>query len=189
MCNQRFLVETSGQSLLDFWAWSARKGLVPTSIANDLRAASKEVLSVEDNWQTIDIKVLDVDYLMVRFDNLRKFKFKPQSLSAYKSRFKKARKLYLEYLENPSGWHYPGSAKRKASKLPAMSSHRSEHTHQVEYELPVAAPVKMLAPTDPLVQHLEFPIRSGVVARLDLPADLTRDEADRLAAYLQLIVP
>jgi len=182
-------VETSGQSLLDFWAWSARKGLVPTSVANDLRAASKEVLSVEDNWQAIDIKSLDVDYLMVRFDNLRKFKFKPQSLSAYKSRFKKARKLYLAYLENPSGWHYPGVAKRKASKLAHAASNRHERSSQVEYELPVSALVQVAAAPDPTVQRLEFPIRAGAVARLELPADLTRDEANRLAAYLQLIVP
>lgn len=182
-------METSGQSLLDFWAWSARKGLVPTSVANDLRAASKEVLSVEDNWQAIDIKSLDVDYLMVRFDNLRKFKFKPQSLSAYKSRFKKARKLYLAYLENPSGWHYPGAVKRKGSKHPVTGASRSERTAQVEYELPANAPVKAAAAPDPTVQRLEFPIRAGAVARLELPADLTRDEANRLAAYLQLIVP
>ena len=184
-------METSGQSLLDFWAWSARKGLVPTSVANDLRAASKEVLSVEDNWQTIDIKALDVDYLMVRFDNLRKFKFKPQSLSAYKSRFKKARKLYLAYLENPSGWHYPGAVKRKGTKHPVSVPARAERPMQVEYELPGSAPVLPVAPiaVDSSVQHLEFPIRSGVVARLELPVDLTHDEANRLAAYLQLIVP
>ena len=182
-------METSGQSLLDFWAWSARKGLVPTSVANDLRAASKEVLSVEDNWQTIDIKLLDVDYLMVRFDNLRKFKFKPQSLSAYKSRFKKARKLYLAYLDNPSGWHYPGAVKRKGSKHPVSASHRHEQPSRVEYELPANAPMQSVAAPDSTVQRLEFPIRAGAVARLELPADLTRDEANRLAAYLQLIVP
>ena len=126
---------------------------------------------------------------MVRFDNLRKFKFKPQSLSAYMSRFKKARKLYLEYLDNPSGWHYPGANKRKGSKLPVSASNRSERMAQVEYELPIATAAQSQAASDPSVQRLEFPIRAGAVARLELPADLTREEANRLAAYLQLIVP
>lgn len=183
-------METSGQSLLDFWAWSARKGLVPTSVANDLRAASKEVLSVEDNWQTIDIKSLDVDYLMVRFDNLRKFKFKPQSLSAYKSRFKKARKLYLAYLENPSSWHYPGAMKRR---VPRTTVDSKAQAHQApEYQMPSSAPSQVSSPTamlDPSIQRLEFPVRPGVSARLELPVDLTREEANRIAAYLQLIVP
>ena len=173
-------METSGQSLLDFWAWSARKGLVPTSVANDLRAASKEVLSVEDNWQAIDIKSLDVDYLMVRFDNLRKFKFKPQSLSAYKSRFKKARKLYLAYLENPSGWHYPGAtAKRRSAKAMATEA----------VQAPQAAAPFLARVVDPAAWNVEFPLRPGVTARLELPSDITAQEAERLSSYIKLIVP
>lgn len=178
-------METSGQSLLDFWAWSARKGLVPNSVANDLRASSKEVLSVEDNWQTLDIKTLEVDYLLVRFDNLRKFKFKPQSLSAYKSRFKKARKLYLAYLENPSGWHYPAAKPRRA-KVAAPTGMPPDNA---DNPLVNAAAAEIEMRSDQSSQVLQFPIRAGFTARLELPADLTKEEAARLASYLQLIVP
>ncbi len=179
-------METTGQSLLDFWNWAARKGLVPVSVANDLRAASKEVLGVEDNWVAIDIKNLDVDYLMVRFDNLRKSAFKPQSLSAYKSRFRKARKLYLSYLDNPSGWHYPAPSSRRRSGEARSTSVVREGIMSPQSTKPVNAALPELPAG---FQRLEFPVRPGLTAKLELPLDLTKDEAGRLAAYLQIIIP
>ena len=108
-------MEKNARSLVDHWNWAADKGLMNGNTAAGLRSASTQVLQViGDGWETTDITALDVDDLLVRFQNLKKKDYTPQVLELYKKRFRKALVSYLSYLENPGAWK-PGTQGRPAT--------------------------------------------------------------------------
>jgi hypothetical protein len=83
--------------------------------AAGLRSASTRVLAVlGDDWEETDVTRLDVESLLIRFQNLEKKDFKPQVLEVYKQRFRKAVGMYLEYLRDPGGWK-PGTQEKPAT--------------------------------------------------------------------------
>ena len=90
-------VET-GKTLIDHWSWAADKGVMNRNTAAGLRAACVQVLGVVDDPEQVNVANLDVEDLLTRFQNLRKQRFKPQVLEAYKRRFRNAVKSYKEYL-------------------------------------------------------------------------------------------
>src|SRR5215211_5317447 len=95
----------TGQGLVDFLTYVTEKGLLNKNTAGAMRAAARELLSVEnEDLASIDVRVLEVDQLTQRFANLRAQKFTPQSLETYQSRFRKAVEMYLRFLDNPAGW-------------------------------------------------------------------------------------
>jgi hypothetical protein len=147
--------------------------------AAGLRGASTQVLSsLGDDWKEQDISKIDVDDTLVRFTNLRKKDFKPAVLEAYRARFRKALSSYQEYLRDPGGWK-PASSER------AEPSDRK--TRKREVSAAPVAPTTELAATGDSVDY-NFPLRSGVIAKLVLPRDLTRAEVRRLNAFMSMLV-
>src|ERR1700674_1640022 len=114
-------METKGKALIDHWSGAAEKGVMNKHTAAGLRAACVQVLGVLDDPDQADVASLDVDDLLTRFQNLRKQRFKPQVLEAYKRRFRSAVKSYKDYLDNPGAWK-PENQDRSAS------SHRRPRT-------------------------------------------------------------
>ena len=89
-------MEKSAKSLVDHWAWAGSKGLMNRNTAAGLRSACARVLEVlGDDWEQTDISKLDVEDLLLRFQNLRKKEFVPQVLGTYKQRFRKGHSLLL----------------------------------------------------------------------------------------------
>jgi hypothetical protein len=163
----------TGQALVAFFDYVAEKGLMNRNTAGAMRAAVKEVLAVEaDDLSSIDLDSLDIDGLLRRFENLRKQKFKPDSLHVYQTRFRKAIQLYTDYLADPSGWRPP---MRERTQTPTAEVARNEKPKQR------AAP---RGSASPQLMEYPFPIREGVVARLHLPIDLRKGEAQRLGVFL-----
>jgi hypothetical protein len=110
-------METNARALVDHWNWAADKGVMNRSTAAGLRSTCTRVLAVlGDDWEETDVTRLDVESLLIRFQNLEKKDFKPQVLEVYKQRFRKAVALYLEYLQNPGGWKPSAQEKPTASQ-------------------------------------------------------------------------
>jgi hypothetical protein len=175
-------MEKNARSLVDHWNWAADKGLMNGNTAAGLRSASTQVLQViGDGWETTDITALDVDDLLVRFQNLKKKDYTPQVLELYKKRFRKALVSYLSYLENPGAWK-PGTQGRPAtSQRTDRSAKRQPATAQ-----DVASVGGRIA--GPNEVEYPFPLRSGVMARLVLPRDLTREDVSRLSTFMSMLV-
>jgi hypothetical protein len=173
-------METKGKALIDHWSWAAEKGVMNRNTAAGLRAACVQVLGVLDDPDEIDIESLNVDELLTRFQNLRKQRFKPQVLEAYKRRFRSAVKSYKEYLENPGAWkpanqdRSPVRRQRSADSSEAAAASGLGRDHN----------------TPALVgsEEYRFPLRPGVMARLILPVDLTHVEVGRLKAFIDMLV-
>lgn len=169
--------KATGLGLTEHWDWAARKGLVNIHTARSLKAASRQVLSVLDDWESVDIESLDVDDVFRRFVNLRGRDFKPDSLESYKSRFKNAIDLYLSYVRNPAGWK-PKSRDRSSTPDHKRGKPKTDIVPDEANES---------ASTQTGMIPYPFPLRPGVVARLTLPADLTGAEVKRLTAYMNLL--
>jgi hypothetical protein len=169
--------EGTGAALVHHWDWAAKKGLMNPNTARSLRAASSQVLGVLEGGDSLDVRSLDVEDTLNRFVNLRKKDFVPQSLEAYKQRFRNAVSLYLSYLDDPAGWR-PALRERSApseKRRPAKEgSARSE-------------PEELVGDRGGVMITYPFPLRAGQVARLTLPPDLTMAEVRRLTAYMSLL--
>jgi len=166
----------TGKGLVEHWAWAAEKGIVNRNTAGGLRAACAQVLSVLDNWEEVDLRGLDVEDLLRRFQNLRKKEFSPGTLAVYAKRFRQALGSYLAYLENPSAWKAP--AKRLRTK-PRDADRETNETEPRDESGKVET-------TGGLVDY-PFPLRRGVIVRLRLPLDLRREEARRITKFLETL--
>jgi len=139
-------------------------------------------LGVLDDPDEIDIESLNIDELLTRFQNLRKQRFKPQVLEAYKRRFRSAVKSYKEYLENPGAWK---PANQDRSSGPAR---RQRSTDSSEAVAASGLGRAHNAPAPVGSEEYRFPLRPGVMARLILPVDLNHVEVGRLKAFIDMLV-
>lgn len=163
--------------MADFYKRAADRGLMNASTAMARRTAVTEVLEVLEDGLETDVRALDVEDALVRFENLKATKFTPQSLATYKSRFRKAHEDYLSFLESPSTWK-PSTRKSNRSGAAGGSPTKARSTSPT--------PVPTESPTGRAVPLMEypFPVRDGVIGLFKLPIDLTGPEAERVARYI-----
>jgi hypothetical protein len=177
-------MDATGKGLVDFLSFASEKGMLNGNTAGGLRAACREVLaSVEpEGWESVDLRTIDVEDFATRFERLRAGKLKPESLLVYKSRFRSAIQMYLQYLENPSSWKYkperPAAARKRSTSPPAAFA-------RIDAGLVEALPGETRGRASTI--EYPFPLRQGMVVKLHLPADLTRPEAKRLAAFIDAL--
>lgn len=164
----------SGKSLVEHWNWASSKGLMNRNTAGALRAACAQVLSVEESWESLDVRTIDAEDLFSRFANLRKQDFTPTSLQTYRSRFKKALNMYLAYLDDPANWRPEARRPQQRTTKRGESSGSREKSQQA-------------AEADSGLVTYPFPVRQGVMGELRLPADLRRTEARRIAAFVETL--
>ena len=137
-----------------------------------------------DNPEQVDIATLDVEDLLIRFQNLRKQNFKPQVLEAYKRRFRNAVKSYKQYLDNPGTWRPASQERSGASERRRRSSNPSPES-SVEISRSARSHA---ASADGMSEEYRLPLRPSVMARLVLPLDLTREEATRIKVFVDMLV-
>ena len=172
-------METSARALVDHWSWAADKGLMNRNTAGGLRSACAGVPEVlGDDWEQADISSTDVEDLLLRFQNLKKKDYRPEVLEVYKQRFRKAVASYLEYLANPGTW-------KPSTREKSSASQRAERPSKHQPPTPPVATNHRMSPDE--VEY-PFPLRPGVMARLILPRDLTKDDVTRLSAFMSMLI-
>lgn len=176
----------TGDGLLEFLGWAAKKGNLNPNTAAALRAASRELLAVEaddGNFAGLEIRSLDVNDLGRRFANIRAGAYTPASLETYQSRFRRAVEMYKKFLENPATWR-PDTRERGSQRPKAQQSGDLSRTDRRGTE-PGPTPGEERSEANFIVYP--FPIRKGVVASLSLPADMTKNEAKRLGSFIETL--
>jgi hypothetical protein len=174
----------TGLAFVRHWDWVAEKGLMAPASARAIRAAVSQILKIEDNWESVDMRSLDIDGLFARFRNLSKIA--PGSLAAYESRFRSGLQSYLAYLDNPTS--YQPKTRRAAPRddKTTPASKRKSSVDVASTSVGSTIPTPITSSSAKLVVY-PFPVRPGVFAELKLPADLTVDEALRLSAFLKAV--
>jgi hypothetical protein len=169
-------IDTSGQALVEFWKNKGTTGDVNPNTAQAMKAACSTVMSVEKDWQTLDVKTLDTDAVFRRFVNKNSGKFKQGSLQAYARRWPQAVKSFLEYASDPTNWKPPAADKPVLKK---KSGGADDHADESTAEITIRA----ASPATGLIDY-PFPLRAGRPVYLRLPADLTAPEVKRLTTFL-----
>lgn len=174
------------QGLLGFLENLKDKGRLSVGQVSPLKIAVTKVVSTVDGdtWLQTNVRDIDIDDYMRRFINKTDTFYTEQSLSTYRSRLARVQGWYLNFINNP-GWtpdvnksrpvkNKTGSAAAKPSKpvsapLPTPTAeHATNHVSQAQE----------------LITY-PFPLSTGQLVRLSLPAILPVTEARRLSAFIQ----
>lgn len=170
--------------LLDFLTHASDKGLMPAATSMALAVASRNVLGVLDGDELDDVRRLDLDGVIKRFNNKRARDFNPSSLKEYGRRVRRAIELFLSWRENPANFTVK-------TRTTTTNARRKDNVSRPEP--PAAEPSKIGGPSVTPAQESggyqsAIPIRPGtVVTVLNIPSDLTSAEAERLAAFVRML--
>jgi hypothetical protein len=173
-------MDTSGKAFVEHWNWAADKGIMNKNTANSLRAASSQVLSIVDDWETVDITEIDVEDILRRFQNLKGRDYKPQTLNAYLRRFRQAVDYFLEYNQDPVNWKPATRTRPSQQSSKASEDRKSRKTSTSE---PLQISTKPQTPEGGLVRY-PYPLRENLVVYLNLPADLKVVEVKKLSVFM-----
>lgn len=169
----------SADDLLGFLEHAAEKGLLPPATATALAVACRNVLSVLSDEERSDLARLDLDAAIRRFQNKRAKDFTGPTLKEYGRRLHRAVNLFLDWRQDPANFRAPTRATSPARR-------RRNSGAEEEPELPRAA--------SPMPQYVPGTYQTAVplgvdriVTLLNVPADLTKAEAKRLAAFVEML--
>ena len=189
----------TGSGLLAFLKRLGQRGEINSSTADNLRRAVGKILELDGDADEIDIRTLDVDDLLDRFETLRRLDYSADSIQAYKSRFRQAVAMYQAFLAGDPDWKVTvkkggpqasSSARLGVRRVPKKARPASKSGG------PPTAPARPREATEsvadaheaPVVPRLvtyDVPLRPDLIIRLNLPVDLTEADAERLAAFIR----
>jgi len=192
MSDVNFSPTPTGAGLVNFLGYAIQKGYLKAATGQAMKTAVKEVLSATEGaagWETVDLMSLDETDVLRRFETLRAMKFSSGSLATYKGRFSRAAAMFEEFRTSPTTWR-PSVKQRSRAKgtngslVGAPSSPEAGAAEPVATSSPSSAPGRHPGYGSAIITY-PFPLRQGVLASVELPPDLTRREARRLAAFIE----
>ncbi|HEY0777676.1 MAG TPA: hypothetical protein VGD56_06890 [Gemmatirosa sp.] len=175
--------------LLAFLDYAADKGLMPAATATALAVATRNVVEVLGADERGDVRQLDLDVVVRRFQTKRARDFSADTLKEYGRRFRRAVELFTAWREDPANF-------RVKTRATAPNRTKSGATSVVREESPSRpAPTTSqpdepvpLAPTTAGTYQMVVPLgRDRFVTLANVPPDLTTAEAERLAAFVRLL--
>jgi hypothetical protein len=171
--------EYSVGDLLEFLEHSADRGLMPPATANALAVACRNVFAVLSDSEKQDVRNLDVEGVIRRFQNKRAKDFSTDTLAEYGRRVKRAIQLYADWKANPGGFRAPRRTTRSSKK-------RGDEAEQETIDEPTGSVSNY--PTAPGSYQTAIPLAPGRIVILhNVPSDLTAAEAERLAAFVRML--
>lgn len=172
----------TAKGLLDFLDYAQARGILARKTSEAYKSASSLVLSIDgEGWESIEVRGVDLDQQLDRYIRLRGGKASPQTLGTYRQRVGKAIDLYKDFLDNPTGFRGP-SARPRAAGTATRRSPETAPRQQATHHSPAA---EITSPTPSDLVTYPFPLRTGGMAYLQLPRELTRSEVKRLCSFLE----
>ena len=172
--------------LFQFLDYLVDKGYAPPNSVRPWRIAARKVLEEMEGERFLDTSVLDfnVDEYMDRFATKKRHEYKAESLSAYRTRFRRAVDVYRGYLTDGNGWKPPSF---KGSRIRATSP---KDTNGTVVEIGAATETDTAVPitaTRGTLLDYPFPLSDGDLAHLRLPRTLTPRDAERIGAFVKTL--
>lgn len=189
MSDTNFSTTATGAGLVAFLDYAIEKGYLKTNTGQAMKTAVKEVLSATegaDGWETVDLTSVDEADVLRRFETLRAMKFSAGSLATYKGRYSRAVAMFEDFRASPATWR-PSVRQRSRTKGSAGSRVAAPSSPDVGAREPAATssmPTPHPGHGSAIITY-PFPLRQGVLAKVELPPDLTRREARRMAAFIE----
>jgi hypothetical protein len=157
--------------------------------AEAYRSAATRILAIDgEDWLGTDLRSIDVDMQMDRFVRLEGTNFKPETLQTYKSRVRSAIGEYLRYIDNPKSYRRPTSPRSERQRTSNRGGSSRLGSGGSDTGVPPQTEDRPAADgavgDRPNLVKYPFPLRSGQMAYFELPRDLSRAEAQRMAAFI-----
>jgi hypothetical protein len=102
------LYSGTAAGLLEFLDYARAKGILARKTAEAYKSASSLALSIDgEGWENAEVRSIDIDQQLDRYIRLRGQKASPETLATYRGRVGKAIQLYVDFLDNPTGFRGP----------------------------------------------------------------------------------
>lgn len=179
-------VTATGAGMRDFLDWAAKKGELNASTANALRVAASKVLASEDDPDGVDVRSLSVDHCLERFENLSRAQYTSASMATYKTRFRNAVSMYLAWVDNDPTWKTVMKVRgvARSRKPPVPPAGPAAHDDQPLEGFTGGQPGHPRGNMAPTVTY-QMPLRPDLLVQIQLPVDLTRADAERVAKFVE----
>jgi len=166
-------------ALLKFLDTVVAKGLMNANTAGGLKAACSKIL--DDLAEGDDVRSVDVNTAVVRYNNRNPSALSPNSLTEYQRRVTRAIADFVSWSDNPTAF------KPKGKGTPVRNGKKTEPRGDRQIPAPrPEAPAHSGNPAAPTSAGLplSYPLRPDFLAQVVIPRDLTAEEARRLGAFL-----
>jgi len=171
----------SEASFLSFMRQSVVSGVVNPATLRARKLAAEHLFPELKPHERQDLRLVDVEELGARFHKLEDSSIRPESMAVYQSRLRDALADFIAWTDDPAGFT-PRDSEQK--QLRDMLRSEPEGHRQAREEL---------ALNPPRNPHQIFPVpirEDHVVYIQNVPMDMTRREAERIAAVVRaLAVP
>jgi len=168
----------SQSAFQEFLRQSAVSGIVKPATGRARKLAAEQLLQQLKSHERTDLRAVDVDELCSRFHKIQGSTIRPENLEIYNQRLSSALKDFIRWCENPAQF-VSNEGELLESKLVARRDDAGQATAREE-----------LALNPPRSPHDIFPvpIRENLVVYLqNIPLDMTRVEANKIAAVVQAL--
>lgn len=166
-------------ALLKFLDMVVAKGLMNANTAGGLKAACSKIL--DDLAEGDDVRSVDVNTAVVRYNNRNPGALSPNSLNEYQRRVVRAIADFTSWSDDPKAFRpkVKGTSTRNGKKTEPRDNRQTTAPHS-------EAPTHPGSPTAPTSAGLplSYPLRPDFLAQVVIPRDLTAEEARRLGAFL-----
>lgn len=181
----------SKQALMDFIETSINKGWSNPNTGGGVRAACRQIL--EQVGPAEDVRQVDVGLALKQFANRNPGKLSGDSLRVYESRVRGAIENFTAFVTDPVSY-------KPTTKGGAPRARRSEQRNGKEASAPTgkteASPASVHSVPHAVTSRasasdtsltLPFPLRPDFLAQVTVPRDMTKDEAKRLAVFIDAL--
>jgi hypothetical protein len=176
----------SRAALVRFLDMLEKKGLAKRNTANSLRSAASRVLQDLSPEEDADVRRVDVDLAIRRYNNRYPGTLSPDSLAEYQRRVGSAIREFEKYTDNPTS--YSGIGRGVPSgKGDTPEKPRIKRAAPVQDEALALEPKPGTGGATMTGLSLSFPLRPDFLAQVVLPRDLKTEEAKRLAAFIATV--
>ena len=184
----------TGAGMMAWFAWMIAKHEVTENTASGLRTGVKNVITIDDDWEEVDMVQLDLENQIQRFRNARRGTLSDNSVDEYARRFRVSTESYRKWLDNEKDW-YPAKS-RPVGSAPRKPVSKKPKTEPRQYDIGVGSKATLVSPTqqDEQVEPVKpegvevirytVPLRSGDDAVLQLPRELTPADARRVSRVI-----
>ena len=167
--------------LILFLEWAKEKGVIPANTAGAMISTCSKVFGIDSDIESHSVDEINLEQQFDRFTTLHGAEYSPGSLATYQARFKRSVEFYQEYRADPLHFSPPTRKKRTASTSRGTSDDSGTSNSAAESTTP-----QEFQSSDDLITY-PFPLRSGPIAKLQLPVRLSTFDAERLSAFLKSI--
>jgi hypothetical protein len=174
------------RGLLAFMDFMIEKGYGSAAAIDPWKSAAKQVFErVEgEGFEEADVRSVDIDEYIGRFENRSHGKYSANSLRAYRGRFRRAVESYRSYLADPN-WRPSFQASSRSSQINGIVEKQTRRRSRATTPKPEQPQVSSASST--LIAY-PFPLQSGQIAQLHLPTQLEHGDAERLIQFVRALV-